>query len=78
MNNPMQLLQMFTQIKNATNPMQFMSNMFGNNSQFNMAMKMAEGKSPEEMQNVINNICKQKGIDINQVKQMAEQFGIKI
>lgn len=77
MNNPMQLMQMFNQLKNSNNPMGMMSQMFGNNPMFNMAMQMTQGKSPQEIQQVIGNVCQQKGIDQNQLKQMAEQMGIK-
>lgn len=77
MNNPMQLMQMFNQIKGSNNPMGMMSQMFGNNPQFKMAQQMTQGKSPAEIQQVINNVCQQKGINQDQLKQMAQQMGIK-
>lgn len=75
MNNPMQLFQMFM---GSPNPMGMMQQMFGGNPMFQQAMQMAQGKSPEQMQEVIQNVAKQKNMDTNQLKQMASQFGIKM
>ena len=36
---------------------------------------MMDGKSPQEMQNVVMNVAKERGIDLNQ---FASQFGIKL
>lgn len=74
MNN---MMQMFINMMQGGNPMQLM-NMFGNNPMMSQAQKMLEGKSPQEMQNTIINIARQKGIDENQLRQMANQFGIKL
>lgn len=53
--NP-QLNQMIQTIQNSKNPMQILQNQYGNNPAFQQAMKIAEGKSPEEIKNFINNI----------------------
>lgn len=37
--------------------------------------QMMEGKTPQEMQNVVMNVAKERGIDLNQ---FASQFGIKL
>ena len=71
--NPMQLLQMFK--GGQVNPAQLMG-MMGNNPMFNQALNMIQnGGNPQE---IINNIAKQKGINPEQLKQMAQQFGIKL
>ncbi len=75
MNNNM--LQTFMSFMQSGNPMQLM-NTFGNNPMMGQAQKMLQGKTPQEMQQTIINIAKQKGIDENQLKQMANQFGIKL
>lgn len=54
-NNP-QLNQMLQTIQNSKNPMQILQNQFGNNLAFQQAMKVAEGKSPEELQQFVSNI----------------------
>lgn len=47
--NPMQLLQLVGQLKASNNPLGLMQQMFGNNPMLGTAMKMSEGKSPEQM-----------------------------
>lgn len=78
MQNPMQLIQMLNQIRNSGNPMAVMQSVFGNNPAYNRAMEMAKGKKPQEMEQVIKNMAKERGIDENQLKQMASVFGIKM
>ena len=57
------------------NPMQLMG-MFNGNPMFNQALNMIQnGGNPQD---IINNIAKQKGINPEQLKQMAQQFGIKL
>lgn len=73
-NNPMQLFQIFA---SAQNPMFMMQQMLGGNPMFQQAMSMTQGKSPEEMKQVAINIAKQKNINMDQVKQMANQFKLQ-
>lgn len=54
-NNP-QLNQMIYMIQNSQNPMQILQSQYGNNPAFQQAMKVAQGKSPEEIKNFINNM----------------------
>jgi len=35
----------------------------------NQAMQMSKGKNPQQMQQLMKNICQQKGIDYNQFMQ---------
>ena len=57
------------------NPTQLMG-MFNGNPMFNQALNMIQnGGNPQD---IINNIAKQKGINPDQLKQMAQQFGIKL
>lgn len=54
-NNP-QLNQMMQLVQNSKNPIQALQNQYGNNPAFQQAMKVAEGKSPEEIQQFVNNM----------------------
>ena len=55
---------------------QMLMGMLGNNPMFQQAQKMIQsGGNPQE---IINNVIKEKGLDINQVKHMANQFGLKL
>ena len=72
LNNPMQILSM---LQNAQNPMGLMQQMFGNNPQFNQIMQIAQGKSPQELEQYVRNLAQSQNIDLNQ---LANQFGLKI
>ena len=71
--NPMQLMNLLKGGK--TSPQQMMG-MFGNNPMFQQAQKMMQGGgNPSD---IIKNVAQQKGIDMNQMQEMAKQFGIKL
>lgn len=55
-----------------------MQQMFGNDPTFNRAMQMSQGKSPQEIEQVMSNLCQQRGVDYNQFKQTLSQLGLKI
>lgn len=75
MNNPMQVLMQIMQGGMKINPQQIM-NMFGNRPEMQQAQQMLNsGNDPRQ---IIKNIAKQKGIEPDQLKQMAQQFGIKL
>lgn len=57
--------------------MGMMQQMLGNNPMFAQAMKMVQGRDPNEIMQVINNVAQQKGIPPEQIQQMMQQFGIK-
>lgn len=75
-NNPLQLIQMMMQGKN--NPQQLMQMMgqFNNDPMFIQAQKMLSGGG--NPQDIIKNVAREKGIDLSQLQQMAQQFGIKL
>ena len=68
--NPM---QMFGMLMNSGNPMAMMENMYGNNPLFQRAKEMVKGKDQNAQMELLNKLCKQRGIDLNQLKGM---FGI--
>ena len=53
--------------------MAMMENMYGNNPLFQRAKEMIKGKDQSAQIELLNNLCKQRGIDLNQLKGM---FGI--
>ena len=68
------------------NPMEMIMNqMLGNNPMFQRARQMAEGKNEQEIKQIASNLCKQRGINIDdafkqfqtQMKQMQGMFGKK-
>lgn len=49
--------------------------MLRSNPLFQRAMQMAHGKSEEELKQIANNLCKQRGIDLNEAyAQFEKQF----
>ena len=72
LNNPLQLMGM---LQGASNPMVLMQQLFGSNPQFRQVMQIAQGKSPQELEQYVRNVCKNQNIDINQ---LANQFGLKL
>ena len=74
----MQMFQMVSQLKNSPNPMSAIEKIYGNNPMFKQAQAMVQDKSPEEISQTIQNVCKTKGIDYNQVKALAQNFGVYI
>lgn len=67
-----QLLQMLVQNKN--NP-QALKQLDNNPMMLQAKEMLNSGQDPKQL---INNIAKQKGIDPNQLNQIANQFGIKL
>lgn len=79
MMNPMQMIQM---IRGSGNPQQMMMNMIKQNSNSNPmlsnAMKMMESGNASGVEDMVKNICKDKGIDPNDVmKATKNMFGMK-
>ena len=72
MNNMMAL---FSQLANSQNPMMAMNQMFGSSPNMQRALQMMQGKDEQQMIQVVQNMCKQTGIDFNQLTSM---FGIRL
>lgn len=72
--NPMQMMQMMMGGK-GMNPMQMMMNQLNGNPLFQQAQNMAQGKSPEQLRQTCENLCRQKGVDFNAAwNQFQSQF----
>lgn len=57
---------------------QLMNQMFKNNPMFQRAQQMAQGKTENELKRIANNLCQQRGINIDEAyKQFQRTFGIK-
>lgn len=76
--NPMQMMGM---LNGRSNPQQMVSQILSqqlqSNPLFQRAQEMAQGKTPQELEQVARNLCQQRGIDLdsamNQFKQMMGQ-----
>ena len=72
--NPMQLMGM---LQNSQNPSMLMESLMVQNPLLSRAMKMAQGKNPQELAMIARNLAKQQGINDQQFAQLLGQFGIK-
>lgn len=75
--NPVQMMQAFGQLKAAQNPLQMMQQMLNGDPTFTRAMQMAQGKSPQQVEQIVRNLCQERGINYEQLKQNFSQFGMK-
>ncbi len=75
--NPMQMLGMINGIKN---PQQMVMNLAKQNPQMNMAMQMMGGvKDKNGMKKMMENVCKEKGINLNDaLNAFNQQTGMNI
>ena len=72
--NPIQMMQAMMGGK-GMNPMQMMMNQLNGNPLFQQAQNMAQGKSPEQLKQTCENLCRQKGVDFNAAwNQFQSQF----
>lgn len=74
----MQMFQLVNQLKSNPNPMSVIEQMYGNHPMYKQAVEMVKGKSPQEISQTIQNVCKTKGVDFSQVQNLAQSFGISI
>lgn len=58
-----------------------MNRSFNNNPLFQRAQQMAQGKNEQQLEQTAENLCRQRGIDMQQAlkqfKQFKKMFGIK-
>ena len=74
-NEAEQVMQIIRLYKSGGNPMQMLSQMAQGNPQMAQAMQMLEGKSSEQIQQMVQNMANQNGIDLNA---LAAQFGLTL
>ncbi len=55
-----------------------MQQLAGTNPLMSRAMQMGQGKSPEQMQTLVRNLAKQKGMNDEQLNQFLSQFGLRL
>lgn len=73
MNNPVMLL--VQAMNSGRDPMQLMQMMAGQNPQVAQAMQFMQGKNPQQIQTMVQNMAKERGIDLNQ---MVRDLGINV
>lgn len=72
MNNPLQLL--VTALQRGADPTQMIAQMARNNPHMAQASRMISGKSPQQLQQMAINMCRERGIKPEDV---LRQLGLK-
>ena len=71
--NPLQML--LSALNNGHDPKAMMAQMVGQNPQIAQAMKMIQGKSPAELQQIAQNMARERGTTVEQI---AQSLGIRM
>ena len=69
------VMQVIRLYKSGGNPMQMLSQMAQSNPQMGQAMQMLQGKSPQQIQQMVQTMANQNGIDLNA---LAQQYGLTL
>ena len=72
-NNPLMALMQFA--RSGGNPMQMLSQMAGRDPRAAQAMKLIQGKSPQELRQVAENMAKERGMTLDEI---ARQMGVNL
>lgn len=72
-NNP--LFQLMNMMRAGGNPQNLIQSFIQKNPNMQGAMPLIQGKSTDQLQQTFYNLCKEKGVDPQQV---AQQFGVNL
>lgn len=72
---PMNPLQVIQALQQGANPNQLMMQLVQQNPAVRQAMQMVNGKTPDQIRDMAQQIARQRGIDLSQ---LTRQLGIKI
>ena len=78
MNNPMAgnlLAAMMQMMRSGGNPMYLLQQMAAQDPQVSQAMRMIQGKSPQQLRSMAENMAKERGVSL---ESMANQMGITL
>lgn len=71
-------MQIIAMLQNNQNPMGLLQQMAGSNPIMQRTMQMVQGKSPEQIQQIIRNVARSNNMSEEQLQQFVSQFGMKI
>lgn len=72
MTNPFQLIQL---VMNSNNPEQMLMQILGDNPQYQQVYNIIQGKTPEQIKQYAQNLCKTQNIDINS---LAKRYNLPL
>lgn len=68
------IIPFLQQLSQAQNPMGMITQMFGGSPQFQQVMQIVQGKSPQELEKYVRNICKSQNIDVDTLIRTVKPF----
>lgn len=68
------LLQMMQGMRTGANPIAMLGQLSGNNPIMARGMQLVQGKTPEQLQQIAQNMAKERGVDL---ASMLQQFGLR-
>lgn len=71
----MDVIQMIRMIRSNGNPMMTLNQLSKQNPMVGQVLRMANGKTPEEMKGIVQRMAQERGIDLNE---MAQSMGLKL
>lgn len=71
MNNP--VMSMVQMAMGGMTPMQYLQQRMGQNPQIAQAMNLIQGKTPEQLHQIADNMAKQRGTTVEEI---ARQYGL--
>ena len=73
-----QLMQMLTMLNNSGNPQAMINQMAANNPTMQRAIQMVQGKSDQEIQAIVLNLARERGISDQQLGGLMDMLGLKL
>lgn len=72
MNNPLAALMQM--IRGGGDPQQLLGRMMQQNPQLSQAMRLLEGKSQQQQMQIVENMARERGVDLGSLKQQLGQM----
>lgn len=69
------MIQILQMMRGGANPMSMLQQMMGQDPRAGQAMKLLQGKSPQQMRTMARNMAQQRGMSL---EQLAGQFGLHL
>lgn len=74
----MDMMQLIQLMQNSNNPMGVLEQMSTQNPLMGRAVQMGKGKSVDELQGIVRNLAKQRGMNEQQLNEFLSHYGLKL
>lgn len=73
----MEVMQIMQLLQQTNNPQQMFQSLAQQNPLFGRAMQMGAGKSENQLREIAMNLCREQGMNPQQMSQFFGQFGVR-